>query len=147
MPFTTRAQVRFADVDPAGIVFYPRYFEMLNGAVEDWFEQELGMDFKMMHLENHIGVPTVRLETDFLSPSRLGDRLDITITPERLGRTSCQVTIVFAGDGVARLKAHVVLVCMDLRTQRPIEWPAPLRAAIARGVEEDGTFEAGATPA
>ena len=51
MLFTTTVQVRFADVDPAGIVFYPRYFEMLNGAVEDWFAQQLGLDFATMHLE------------------------------------------------------------------------------------------------
>ncbi len=102
MPFTTRAQVRFADVDPAGIVFYPRYFEMLNGAVEDWFEQDLGLDFAAMHLERRIGVPTVKLETEFLSPSRLGDRLDITVTAQRLGRTSCGIEVVFAGEGRTR---------------------------------------------
>lgn len=132
MSFTTRAHVRFADVDPAGIVFYPRYFEMLNGAVEDWFEQDLGMDFKTMHLEHHIGVPTVRLETDFLAPSSLGDRLDITIAPRQLGRTSCALSIEFAGNGVTRLRAQVVLVCMDLQSQRPIAWPETLRTGIER---------------
>ena len=37
MSFQISTKVRFGDVDPAGIVFYPRYFEMLNAAVEDWF--------------------------------------------------------------------------------------------------------------
>jgi 4-hydroxybenzoyl-CoA thioesterase len=134
MPFTTTAQVRFADVDPAGIVFYPRYFEMLNGAVEDWFAQALGLDFATMHLERRLGVPTVKLETDFVSPSRLGDRLDITITPQRLGRTSCVIEVVFAGEGRVRLRAQVVLVCMDLDTHRPVEWPEGVRAAIEAGL-------------
>jgi len=134
MPFTTTAQVRFADVDPAGIVFYPRYFEMLNGAVEDWFAQALGLDFATMHLERHMGVPTVKLETGFVSPSRLGDRLDITITPQRLGRTSCGIEVVFAGEGRVRLRAQVVLVCMDLDTHRPVEWPEGVRSAIEAGL-------------
>ncbi|WP_159976289.1 MULTISPECIES: thioesterase family protein [unclassified Novosphingobium] len=134
MPFTTRAQVRFADVDPAGIVFYPRYFEMLNGAVEDWFEQDLGMDFAAMHLERRIGVPTVKLETEFVSPSRLGDRLEIIITPRRLGRTSCGISVVFTGEGRERLHAQVVLVCMDLDSHRPVEWPEGVRAAIEAGL-------------
>lgn len=134
MPFTTTAQVRFADVDPAGIVFYPRYFEMLNGAVEDWFAQELGMNFATMHLDAHIGVPTVKLDVEFTSPSRLGDRLDITITPQRLGRTSCGIEVVFSGEGRERLRAQVVLVCMDLNIHRPTEWPEGVRAAIEAGL-------------
>ena len=136
MAFTTTAQVRFAHVDPAGIVFYPRYFEMLNGAVEDWFARELGMDFAMMHRDAHVTIPTVRIETEFLSPSRLGDTLDITIIPRRIGRTSCDFTAEFSGDGRKRLRAQVVLVCVDLQSLKPTQWPDNLRAAIEAGVEE-----------
>ena len=49
MPFETITKVRFAHIDGASIVFYPRYFEMLNAAVEDWFALELGVDFRSMH--------------------------------------------------------------------------------------------------
>ena len=37
--------VRFAHCDPGGIVFYARYFEMINGVVEDWFEDALEASF------------------------------------------------------------------------------------------------------
>ena len=130
MPFTTRTRVRFADVDPAGIVFYPRYFEMLNGAVEDWFAQKLGLDFATMHLVQRIGVPTVKLETEFVTPSRLADVLEIVITPQKLGRTSCGISVLFTGEGRERLRADIVLVCMDLDKHRPVEWPESVRAAI-----------------
>ena len=36
-----RERVRFGHCDPAGIVFYPRYFEMLNALVEDWISEGL----------------------------------------------------------------------------------------------------------
>jgi 4-hydroxybenzoyl-CoA thioesterase len=134
MPFTTHTQVRFAHVDPAGIVFYPRYFEMLNGAVEDWFAQHLGLDFATMHLDQHLGVPTVKLEVEFVSPSRLGDRLEITVTARRLGRCSCGIEVVFAGEGRERLRAQVALVCMDLRTHRSTAWPEAVREKIAAGL-------------
>ena len=134
MTFATTVQVRFADVDPAGIVFYPRYFEMLNGAVEDWFAQDLGMDFKQMHLVDHIGVPTVKLEVTFLSPSELGDVLTITIVPEQVGRSSCNFAALFSGDGRDRLRAEVVLVCMDLDAQRSRPWPESLRERILAAV-------------
>jgi len=130
MVFQTSAQVRFADVDPAGIVFYPRYFEMLNGAVEDWFAQALGMDFKTMHVERRIGVPTVKLGVDFLSPSELGDRLTISIEPREVGRSSCGINVLFRGDGRDRLRADVVLVCMDLHAQRAVAWPKEVSARM-----------------
>lgn len=130
MTFATTVKVRFADVDPAGIVFYPRYFEMLNGAVEDWFAQDLGLDFKAMHLERKIGVPTVKLEASFVAPSELGDILTISITPQDVGRSSCTISVLFSGDGRERLRATVVLVCMDLIAQRAIEWPPVLRSRM-----------------
>lgn len=130
MSFETEAQVRFAHVDGAGIVFYPRYFEMLNGAVEDWFDQSLGLDFRTMHNDRRIGVPTVKLDTAFLSPSELGDRLTIRITPREIGRSSCAITVLFTGDGRDRLRADIVLVCMDLDSQRAVPWPDHVRERI-----------------
>ena len=38
-----------------------------------------------------IGVPTVRIETDFRAPSRLGDLLDWTLDVTTLGRASATV--------------------------------------------------------
>lgn len=125
MSFKTEAKVRFGDVDAAGIVFYPRYFEMLNAAVEDWFAS-MGLDFRSMHLTHRIGIPTVRLECDFVAPSELGDELTIEITPVRVGRSSCAIDYVVAGRGQVRLTAKAVLVCMNLETRRSVEWPSDL---------------------
>ena len=130
MSFETRLKVRFADVDPAGIVFYPRYFEMLNGAVEDWFALALSLDFRTMHLERHIGTPTVRMTVDFIAPGELGDDLTIRITPMQIGRSSCTINALFTGDGRDRVRVESVLVCMDLQTQRSIPWPEVVRARM-----------------
>lgn len=134
MSFTTTVKVRFADVDPAGIVFYPRYFEMLNGAVEDWFAQELALDFKTMHVEGHMGVPTVKLDVEFLSPSELGDMLTISLAPREVGRSSCALDVTFSGNGRLRLKGRVVLVCMDLGKQRSAPWPDSVRRRMEVGM-------------
>jgi 4-hydroxybenzoyl-CoA thioesterase len=37
----TRVPIRFQHTDPAGIVFYPRYFEILGQIIEDWFSHDL----------------------------------------------------------------------------------------------------------
>lgn len=130
MSFRTTAEVRFAHVDAAGIVFYPRYFEMLNAAVEDWCAQALGVDFRTLHIDRRIGVPTVKLEVEFLSPSELGDRLTIAISPREVGRSSCRLEVVFTGIDGDKLRAQVVLVCMDLETRRATPWPNDMRARM-----------------
>jgi len=134
MAFVHTTKVRFAHVDAAGIVFYPRFFEMLNAAVEDWFAL-LGRDFRALHLEDRIGTPTVRLETEFLAPAMLGDELEITLVLAKLGTCSCTYRFVFTSAGTERLKGEGVLVCMDLEGKRSRPWPeaiaASLRAALA----------------
>lgn len=125
--FETTAQVRFAHVDGAGIVFYPRYFEMLNAAVEDWFAQDLGADFRNMHEDRGIGVPTVQVAAEFQAPSSLGEELTIRLEPKRIGRTSCAYDAIFTAAGQDRLRISGTLVCMNLRTQKAEPWPADIR--------------------
>ena len=66
-------RVRFKDCDAAGIVFFPRYFEMLNDCVEDWFREALALPFEAMHGSDRCGVPTAELSSRFVAPSRLGE--------------------------------------------------------------------------
>jgi 4-hydroxybenzoyl-CoA thioesterase len=131
MAFSTRTTVRFAHVDPAGIVFYPRYFEMLNAAFEDWLKVEIGVDFAELHLERRIGLPTARLETEFRAPSRLGDELEIRVTPVEFGRSSCSIRYEVLAGGEERLVANAVIVCMDLAMKRSLSWPEDIRLKLA----------------
>jgi 4-hydroxybenzoyl-CoA thioesterase len=121
--------VRFADVDPAGIAFYPRYFEMLNEAVEDWFDS-LGWSFARMHLEGRTGVPARRIEADFTSPSWLGDTLDITLSVREVGRTSLRLEVAFTCAGAPRWTARMVLVMIDMSDGKATPWPDDLRAKL-----------------
>ena len=136
MSFVHHTPVRFAHVDAAGIVFYPRFFEMLNAAVEDWFVA-LGRDFRSLHLEDRIGTPTVRLECDFLAPAMLGDALEIALVPVKVGTSSCTYRFAFTSEGTLRLKGEGVLVCMDLAAHRSRPWPEGLGAALRDGLASD----------
>ncbi len=127
--FRTRRQVRFGDVDAAGMAFYPRYFEMLNEAVEDWFAS-LGWDFARMHLEERAGVPMRRVEADFTAASRLGDVLDAELVVKTVGRTSIEVDAAFSCAGEPRWSAKSVLVFIDLTSGKAIPWPEDLRAKL-----------------
>jgi len=131
MSFIAQTKVRFAHVDAAGIVFYPRYFEMLNAAVEDWFAEGLGVDFAELHLRRGLGVPTVSLDSRFAAPSRLGDDLDIAIEVASLGRSSCVVTYTVRCGEEVRMTAEGVLVCMVLAEGRSTPWPEDIREGLS----------------
>jgi len=79
MAFTTTHIVRFHHCDPAGIVFYPRYYDMLNATIEEWFETRLGWPFAAIHGPMSMGVPTVSQEARYFRPSRLAERLDFVL--------------------------------------------------------------------
>lgn len=130
--FHTRRKLRFADVDPARIAFYPRYFEMLNGIVEDWFES-MGWGFAEMHLERDIGIPTRKLEADFLRPSYLGDMLDLELSVLKVGRTSVDLETRFRCGDELRWKVKQTLVLVDMKKAVAVPWPDDLRAKLEGG--------------
>ena len=109
MTFTRTVSVRFRHCDPAGIVFYPRYFEMLNDLLEDWFA-ELEWDFSSLHADRNEGVPTLKLEAEFLRPSRLGDELVFALELVRLGTSSFTLAYSASCKHELRLKAQATLV-------------------------------------
>jgi 4-hydroxybenzoyl-CoA thioesterase len=130
--FVAEIPVRFAHCDPAGIVFYPRYFEMFNALVEDWCADGLGISFRELHLERGLGVPTVHIETDFTAPSGLGEVLRAELSVLKLSRASITVSIRMRGpQGDQRVKAELVLVMMDLQRRRAVPIPEQLRRRIA----------------
>lgn len=136
MIFTVQLPIRFAHCDPAGIVFYPRYFEMINGVVEDWCAQGLGCSFHEMHIQRGIDLPTVHLETDFIKPALLGETLVAELTVAKLGRASVEVQVCLSGlQQDARLKAGLVLVLMDLGLHKAIPIPDELRNAMQKYCE------------
>lgn len=118
--FTRKQTIRFKHCDPAGIVFYPRYFEIINDTVEDYFGAVLSYPFHRMMPAN--GVPTVAIQTQFHAPSRHGDSLDITLHLKRVGRTSVTLQQIAKCAEELRFDAELTLVHVD-ETGASTPWP------------------------
>ena len=136
MRFVAPCKVRFADCDPAGIVYFPQYLVMLNTLQEQWFDDALGVPYAELIGPRRTGLPTVRLEVDFTSISRHGDVLRQELVVRKLGRSSVVLGIEFYGGEQLRMRAHQVLVCTDLSTHRPKPLPDDVRTAMLPYVEE-----------
>lgn len=128
--FVYRTRVRFTHTDPAGYVFFPRYFEMFQAAVEDWFSDGLGEPMAKLVLERGLGLPTATTECTFYLPTRFGEVLEIAVVPERVGNSSITVRFIGGiGDDV-RLRGKSVLVMIDLKNGRPVPVDEDLRRRI-----------------
>jgi len=127
MGYVHRRKVMFKDCDPARIVFYPRYFEMLNDTVECFFDEVLGCPFEALHMGH--AVPTARIETVFLAPSRLGDWLEIALECKRLGRSSLDLAFAARCGDEMRLTAASTIVHVGPEG-RSVPWPDGLRKVL-----------------
>ncbi len=100
-------KILFKHCDPAGIVFYPRYFEMLNDCVEAFFD-DIGFAFEDIH--HHGRVPTVQIDATFTSPSLHGDQMIIDLDITKLGKSSIGLVFHAHCDGITRFTASSTLV-------------------------------------
>ncbi|WP_312420406.1 thioesterase family protein [Shinella sp.] len=123
--------IRFQHCDPAGIVFYPRYVEMINATIEDWFAEAIGFDFAKIHIEMQSAIPVVSLQVDFRGPSRLGDLLQLNLDVERLGTSSIHLSISASVSEDVKFDARISLVHISKEDYRPRPWPDAMRHAIS----------------
>jgi 4-hydroxybenzoyl-CoA thioesterase len=128
--FTRSVPIRFSHCDAAGIVYFPHYFDMFNGVIEDWYKEELGYDYAELVMEGRYGFPFVHIECDFKIPSRMGEVIDLTLLVERIGRSSLSILIVCHRDSLERLRARMTTAMMSLETRKPVPIPEALRGAI-----------------
>jgi len=128
-PFVHVSPVRFTHTDPAGYVFFPRYFEMFQAAVEDWFNLGMEVDYAEM-IRQGLGLPTAKTECTFMAPSRLGDILELSVVPEKVGTSSIGIKFEGRVGDELRLEAHSVLVVISLESGRPVPLSDDLRERV-----------------
>lgn len=128
--FTRSVTVRFSHCDPAGIVYFPHYFDIFNGLIEDWYGEELGFPYAELIMGSRYGFPIVHIDCDFKVPSLMGDVIDLTLLVERIGRSSLGMAIVCHKEGIERLRSSVITAMMSLETRKSMALPPWLREKI-----------------
>src|SRR6186997_848760 len=66
LTYTRNARIEWGDCDPAGIVFYPRYFAMFDSCTTALFSQALGMSkYQLLKHYDFQGYPMVDTRAKF----------------------------------------------------------------------------------
>jgi 4-hydroxybenzoyl-CoA thioesterase len=128
----TETRIRFSHCDPAGIVYFARYFDLMNGVVEDWFSGALGLDYADFIGPRRIGLGYASCEADFVAPGFMGDRIAFVVIVDRIGGASLTLRIHAYRGQDAILSARMTIVTTSLVEHRAIPIPEDLRSALER---------------
>ena len=122
--------IRFAHCDPAGIVYFPRFFDLAHTVMEDWFANGVGYSMPEMILRQRIGTPTVTIHCDFAKALRMGDVLRFELRVTRIGRSSVQLDYRGSFQGEEHLHIVQTIAFVDLDAMRSIAIPEHARERI-----------------
>lgn len=122
MSFVHRERVRFRDLDSLG---------HMNNAVYATFLEQARIAFLSPYGAETENMILARLEIDFRSPAELGETIEISVTPTRVGTKSFDLEYVMrAGERVVA-EAKTVLVAYDYERARSIDIPPAWKEQLA----------------
>jgi 4-hydroxybenzoyl-CoA thioesterase len=85
-------RIEWGDCDPAGIIYYPRYFEIFDASTAALLERALGMRKRdYLKAYDFAGHPLVNAQSRFLIPTRFGDDVTVETAVTALRRSSFDV--------------------------------------------------------
>ncbi len=85
-------RIEWEHCDPAGIVYYPRYFAMFDASTGYLFEKALGMTkFQLLKRYDFIGIPIVDTRAKFYIPGVFGDDVEIQAQLTEVKRSSFSI--------------------------------------------------------
>ena len=134
--FVTERKIRFSHCDPAGIVYFVNFFDMVNAIVEDWFAEAVGFDFEELHIQRRVGFPIVNTGCEFFRPCHLGDRLQLELAIARLGNSSIEFAVTGRVGGEEKFRARHKVALMSLDSQRAMPIPQDMREKMRPYVKE-----------
>jgi len=138
MEYRKRFQLRFGDLDLAGVLHYPRLYGYLHEAMEEFFREAFGRHYADVFETDRVGYPTVRVETEFRSPLRYGDAIDVVVTIPRIGGRSVtwRYRVVREGEEGPQAEARITTACVDMTTWHTRDLPPEHRALFEQYREE-----------
>lgn len=128
--FGTRLRVRWAEVDPQGVVFNGNYLTYFDVGMTEYF-RELGYPYPDGFSEFGADVFVVRSTIEYHQPARYDDELDILTRVGRFGRSSIQLLLEIHRGDAHLISGELVYVCIDPQSERSMPVPQTLRSAIS----------------
>ena len=129
--FAHALRVRWAEVDPQGIVFNANYLMYFDVAATEYW-RALGCVYPNAFAEHGVDTFAVKATLEFRAPARFDDVIDIRVRTARLGRTSLRLLLEVERGQQPLVSGELVYVIASAEARTPTPIPAFLREAILR---------------
>ncbi|MBW4689526.1 MAG: acyl-CoA thioesterase [Komarekiella atlantica HA4396-MV6] len=116
MSFTYNRTVHFQDTDAAGVVYFANVLSISHEAYEDSLERS-GINIKEFFTSSSVAFPIVHASVDFLRPMFCGDKLVISLMPQKLGIDKFEVAYEISVGDVVVAKAITRHVCIEVSSR------------------------------
>lgn len=144
VPFVLRRRVNWGDGDAARIVYTGRFVDFALEAADCWWEAVLGVNWYQLNVEHDRGTPLVAMRFDFERPLRPGDRVDLAVTVEKLGRSSLALRVDGAKVGGEHCFSGVLTEALTVPSRmKATAFPDDYRRRIEGYARECGLRESG----
>ncbi|MBF2008321.1 MAG: acyl-CoA thioesterase [Chlorogloeopsis fritschii C42_A2020_084] len=122
MSFTYHRTVRFQDTDAAGVVYFANVLSICHEAYEESLEAS-GINLKKFFSNSSVAFPIVHASVDFLRPMFCGDKLTISLMPQKLGVDKFEINYEIIVADVMVSKAITRHVCIETNSRNRKELP------------------------
>jgi 4-hydroxybenzoyl-CoA thioesterase len=104
---TRTTRIEWGDCDPAGIIFYARYFDIFDISTTMLLERALGMKkFDYLNAYDFFGHPLVENRARFRAPTRYGDEVAIETAVVACGESSFKLEHRLTKAGVLAVEGY-----------------------------------------
>jgi 1,4-dihydroxy-2-naphthoyl-CoA hydrolase len=122
MSFTYNRTIHFPDTDAAGVVYFANILNICHEAYEASLEAS-AINLKAFFTHPSVGFPIVHASVDFLRPVFCGDKLIVSLLPQKLGIDKFEIAYEITNADVLVSKAITRHVCIDTSSRTKQEIP------------------------
>jgi 1,4-dihydroxy-2-naphthoyl-CoA hydrolase len=122
MIFIYQRTVKFPDTDAAGVVYFANTLSMCHEAYEESLESA-GINIKTFFTHPLLAFPIVHANVDFLRPMYCGDKLMISLIPQRISTEKFNIIYEITVAEVIVAKAITKHVCINASSRTKQELP------------------------
>jgi 4-hydroxybenzoyl-CoA thioesterase len=124
-------RIQWGDCDPAGIVYYPRYFALFDASTTMLVERALGMSkYEYLKAYDFAGHPLVNTHSRFLLPTRFGDEVTIESAVAAFRRSSFDVSHRLLKNGALAVEGFETRVWVRGDPAKGIMKAAPMPSEV-----------------
>ena len=116
MPFSYNRTVRFSDTDAAGVVYFANVLSICHEAYEVSLEAS-SINIKDFFSNTSVAFPIVHADVDFFKPMFCGDKLTISLIPQKVGVDKFEIAYEIIVDDVMVAKAITRHVCIEVSSR------------------------------